>query len=102
MNVFLEEKNLPRDCYSCDSYYMNSGDSYSCRKLNGQYIHCNCSDGIGNRHKDCPLKSLTEHDKQVRKQVCEEIINNLDELTGKTDIIVIPKLIELIEKGEAE
>ena len=27
------------------------------------------------RYKDCPLKLLSDHDKQVRKEVCEEIRN---------------------------
>ena len=35
-------------------------------------ITMNCSECIG-RPKDCPLHSLTDYTKQVRKEVCEKI-----------------------------
>ena len=70
MEYFVDE--MPRDCASCKHYHMNCADGYSCSKLKKE-IHPNFSEGIGYRHQDCPLQSLTDYTKQVRKEVCEEI-----------------------------
>ena len=72
MRIFVDE--LPKDCASCKHYHMNCADGYSCSKLRKE-IHPNFSEGIGYRHQDCPLQSLADHDKQVRKDVCEKIKN---------------------------
>ena len=73
MKVYLEEKDMPRDCASCRYYSMNCADGYSCSKLNGREVHCNFSEGMGYRHKDCPLQSIADYTKQVRKEVVEFI-----------------------------
>ena len=70
MEYFVDE--MPRDCASCKHYHMNCADGYSCSKLRKE-IHPNFSEGIGYRHQDCPLQSLSDHDNQVRKEVVEEI-----------------------------
>lgn len=70
MEYFVDE--MPRDCASCKHYHMNCADGYSCSKLRKE-IHPNFSEGMGYRHQDCPLQSLTDYTKQVRKEVCEEI-----------------------------
>ena len=70
MEYFVDE--MPRDCASCKHYHMNCADGYSCSKLRKE-IHPNFSEGIGYRHQDCPLQSLTDYTKQVRKEVCENI-----------------------------
>ena len=70
MEYFVDE--MPRDCASCKHYYMNCADGYSCSKLRKE-IHPNFSEGIGYRHQDCPLQSLADYTKQVRKEVCEKI-----------------------------
>ena len=70
MEYFVDE--MPRDCASCKHYHMNCADGYSCSKLRKE-IHPNFSEGIGYRHQDCPLQSLTDYTKQVRKEVCEKI-----------------------------
>lgn len=74
MKEWLEEKDLPRDCASCRYYSMNCADGYSCSKLNGREVHCNFSEGMGYRHQDCPLQSITDYTKQVRKEVVQEIM----------------------------
>lgn len=70
MEYFVDE--MPRDCASCKHYHMNCADGYSCSKLRKE-IHPNFSEGIGYRHQDCPLQSLSDYTKQVKKQVCEKI-----------------------------
>lgn len=74
MEYFVDE--MPRDCASCKHYHMNCADGYSCSKLRKE-IHPNFSEGIGYRHQDCPLQSLADHDKQVRKEVVEDIKERL-------------------------
>lgn len=74
MEYFVDE--MPRDCASCKHYHMNCADGYSCSKLRKE-IHPNFSEGIGYRHQDCPLQSLSDHDKQVRKEVVEDIKERL-------------------------
>ena len=74
MEYFVDE--MPRDCASCKHYHMNCADGYSCSKLRKE-IHPNFSEGIGYRHQDCPLQSLSDHDNQVRKEVVEDIKERL-------------------------
>ena len=74
MEYFVDE--MPRDCASCKHYHMNCADVYSCSKLRKE-IHPNFSEGIGYRHQDCPLQSLSDHDNQVRKKVVEDIKERL-------------------------
>ena len=74
MEYFVDE--MPRDCASCKHYHMNCADGYSCSKLRKE-IHPNFSEGIGYRHQDCPLQSLTDYTKQVRKEVVEGIKERL-------------------------
>ena len=70
MEYFVDE--MPRDCASCKHYHMNCADGYSCSKLRKE-IHPNFSEGIGYRHQDCPLQSLADYTKQVRKEVLDII-----------------------------
>lgn len=77
MEYFVDE--MPRDCASCKHYHMNCADGYSCSKLRKE-IHPNFSEGIGYRHQDCPLQSLSDYTKQVRKEVYEKIIKFINEL----------------------
>ena len=76
MEYFVDE--MPRDCASCKHYHMNCADGYSCSKLRKE-IHPNFSEGIGYRHQDCPLQSLTDYTKQVRKEIVQQIKEALRE-----------------------
>ena len=62
MKVYVDE--LPKSCGDCvfckqTEYY------YYCDKLHTKL-------GYINKEKDCPLQSLADHDKQVRKEVCDD------------------------------
>lgn len=102
MEYFVDE--MPKDCASCKHYHMNCADGYSCSKLRKE-IHPNFSEGMGYRHQDCPLQSLADYTKQVRKEVCEEIRNKIEqskliyEWKGKET--TIEDILAKIEKGES-
>ena len=61
---------------------MNTADTYSCSEIDGGSIYSNFTDG-NNRHPNCPLKSLDQHDAEVRaderKKVCEDIKKGLED-----------------------
>lgn len=82
MEYFVDE--MPRDCASCKHYHMNCADGYSCSKLRKE-IHPNFSEGIGYRHQDCPLQSLTDYTKQVRKEIVQEITQEVKKLIDSKD-----------------
>lgn len=77
MKVYVDE--LPKDCIDCpceSEYYCNLlNEDVGCLKY-------------GEIHKDCPLQSLSDYIKQVRKEVCEEIRNKLDEISGEHEVKV--------------
>lgn len=85
MKEYLEEKDLPSDCASCQYYHMNCADGFSCFKLKGREIHPNFSEGIGCRHKNCPLQSLEKHDKLLIKKVLSDLKEELKK-NGKCSI----------------
>lgn len=62
MKVYVDE--LPKDCIDCPCE-----SEYYCNLLNEDV---GCLEW-GEIHKGCPLKTLTDYTKQVRKEACEEI-----------------------------
>ena len=64
MKVYVDE--LPKDCWDCP---MHDGENGWCKMLvyYTDYIP-----------KECPLHSLADHTKQVRKEVCEQIKAEFD------------------------
>ena len=101
MEYFVDE--MPRDCASCKHYHMNCADGYSCSKLRKE-IHPNFSEGIGYRHQDCPLQSLTDYTKQVRKEVLdiiEEKFNCCGYVEEKFEDIK-KYVLDQIEQGESK
>lgn len=67
MKIYVDE--LPKSCDKCE---FCDKDNCLCEIL-GQYFR----DGYD--YTDCPLQSLAEHDKQVRKEVCDEIKSAIKE-----------------------
>ena len=68
MKVYVEK--LPKGCLSCP-YIVDKGDYDLCAIKD-----CVIDDAfkyIDKRKKSCPLQSLADHTKQVRKEICEEI-----------------------------
>ena len=68
MKAYVDE--LPKGCLSCP-YIVDKGDYDLCAIKD-----CVIDDAfkyIDKRKKSCPLLSLSDYTKQVRKEVCEEI-----------------------------
>lgn len=66
MKVYVDE--LPKDCIGCPCE-----SEYYCNLLKEDIGCCKW----GEIHKNCPLQTISNHDKQVRKEVCETIKSNL-------------------------
>lgn len=62
MKVYVDE--LPKDCIACPCE-----SEYYCNLLNEAVGCCKW----GEIHKNCPLQSLADYTKQVRKEVVQEI-----------------------------
>ena len=62
MKVYVSK--LPKDCIDCPCE-----SEYHCNLLNEDV---GCLEW-GEIHKNCPLQSLADYTKQVRKEVCEKI-----------------------------
>lgn len=73
MKVYVDE--LPKNCVNCDFGYANNfcelDYEIDLRKFD-----------INKKHTNCPLKSLADHDKQVRKEVCDEIKELVEQKKG--------------------
>ena len=66
MRIFVDE--LPEDCLDCPCE-----SEYYCNLLNEDVGYCKW----GEIHKNCPLQSLADYTKQVRKEVVEDIKERL-------------------------
>lgn len=97
MKVYVDE--LPKDCIGCPCE-----SEYYCNLLKEDIGCCKW----GEIHKNCPLQSISDHDKQVRKEVVEEIKERLKkanleimspiDLYSYTDNFLYP--VEKERKGE--
>lgn len=67
MKVYVDE--LPKGCGNCPCCL----EFDWCRIDEGLDVSGYGSCSRGEIHPDCPLKLIANHDKQVRKEVCEEI-----------------------------
>lgn len=76
MDIYLDEKQIPSCCLRCKHSGLNAADGMSCyhyaMEKRGE-IFCNFSEATY-RHKDCPLHSIQEHDKKVKNQIVEKIM----------------------------
>lgn len=63
MKVYVDElpKSCEDCCFECDCFCCISNEYI----INEYFKH--------EKHEKCPLQYLADHDKQVRKQVCDEI-----------------------------
>ena len=68
MKIYVDE--LPKDCIDCPCE-----SEYYCNLLNEDIGCCEW----GEIHKNCPLQSLADYTKQVRKEVCDEIRNKIEQ-----------------------
>ena len=108
MRIYVDE--LPNSCEECPM--CRSGKLKLQRK--GRYIEAEqCVFGqykyrtIDDEIDTCPLQSLADYTKQVRKEVCEEIRKHIcedcfwEECSGEhCELYFIIEYIDKIEKGE--
>ena len=107
MKIYVDE--LPKSCDNCKfrvfiAHYKNGWEHHErhCSIMKDNY-DCKCS-------KDhCPLQSLAEHDKQVRKEVCDEIklkaVHSYFGYMGKTKkgyYDIYAGILDDIEQGETK
>ena len=102
MRIFVDE--LPKLCAYCPYYYGNSQGAVC--KLTG--IITKWNETLGEMQSKCTLQSIAEHDKQVRKEVCEEIRSRFLSTcqiekgcdTASFSLGVLNRILDQIEKGE--
>lgn len=84
MEMYVDK--MPKDCWHCPCFRDNID------------FPCGLGDGVKDYYLDeidggeCPLKSIAEHDKQVRKEVCEEIRKTIFEYLGASSMEELDKL----------
>lgn len=85
MKVYVDE--LPETCLDCENVLCEHQIIEAC---------------YATRHPDCPLLSLADYTKQVRKEVCEEIKFHsvYCHINGEVYYKLYPTVLEEIEKGE--
>ena len=93
--MYVDE--LPKSCWDCPCF-----DSYELQcQIN--YADCENLDVAEERHKDCLLRDIKTHDRELVKEVCEKIKLEFDKL--EQNIINQPNIIsdeyaqELIQKS---
>lgn len=85
MRIYVDE--LPQTCLDCENVLCEHQIIEAC---------------YATRHPDCPLLSLADYTKQVRKEVCEEIKFHsvYCHINGEVYYKLYPTVLEEIEKGE--
>lgn len=104
MRIYVDE--LPKSCSWCPCF--NSSNN-TC-KIDDSDVDCIPVDSYrvrffnytDKRHPICPLQSLSDYTKQVRKEVCEEIKFHsvYCHINGEVYYKLYPTVLEEIEKGE--
>ena len=77
MKVYVDE--LPKNCAECE---LCGRFKPPVERPEIECMHCNMAKTFNSISPFCPLKSLADHDKQVRKDVCEKIKNEARNLGG--------------------
>lgn len=103
MKIYVDE--LPKSCGDC-VFCKQTEYCYYCDKLHTKL-------GYIDKDKECPLQSLSDYTKQVRKGVVEEIREEFkkhlfdwyeDEQNANTDLYIdadwVWEILDQIEKGE--
>lgn len=70
MKVFVDE--LPKDCDECN-FAVCDGFATYCPFCQGKHSDHEFVELV----EECPLQSLADHDKQVKKEVCEQVKTEL-------------------------
>ena len=68
--------DLPKSCVGCNYCFHECRSTYTCVMQNKNFDLYTNEDYMS-RQKDCPLKSLSDYTKQVRKEVCDKVREQL-------------------------
>lgn len=91
MSQEIYVKEMPKSCFDCP-IIVEGPEGYDC---------CVCAFLVEtaeskNRLKDCPLKSLHDHDKELIEKVCKRVFNIFD--GNNIDYICVDDVIERLQK----
>lgn len=71
MKVYVDE--LPKSCRDCPCSIYDELDCCWCKAINGELTYITDNDFESKRLNSCPLQSLTDYTKQVRKEVFADL-----------------------------
>lgn len=92
--VYVDE--LPENCFECP-FMMDNQEGYDgcfCKFLDERAE-------TKNRLKDCPLIDIKTHDRELVKEVCEKIRENI-EARNANELDIINRLTVLLDEIEKE
>ena len=75
MKVYVENGDIPKRCIECRFCYYSEDEYHHCCRING--IDIENKKCWRETHPDCPLLSISDYTKQVRKEVLGELMNML-------------------------
>lgn len=79
MKVYVDE--LPKSCEKCPLCDCNGFDNDGwCKAFGDKIVYIAEKNFKEKRLQSCPLQSLTDYTKQVRKEVCEEFKENIENI----------------------
>lgn len=95
--VLVDE--LPKSCWDCPCF-----DSYELQcQIN--YADCENLDIAIERHKDCPLHSIKDHDRELVEKVIKEVEDSFTKylpLKNRTGAWFYGRLNEILKKYQKE
>ena len=77
MKVYVENGDIPKRCIECRFCYYSEDEYHHCCRING--IDIENKKCWRETHPDCPLLSIADYTKQVRKRVSQEVLSIIDE-----------------------
>lgn len=107
MEVYVDE--LPESCKECEycSTWVDDGNCYQCFMPNEDALMY--PNEILKRSSTCPLKSLADHDTEVKKQERERVIDEIkayytkqpyDRIPAHTDVRVLLDRLDKIKQED--
>lgn len=93
MKVYVSE--MPKGCLTCP-YIVDKGDYDLCSIKD--YVIDDAFKYVDKRKKSCPLLSLSDHTKQVRKEVCDGLALPLIKHFQKDAEFTVEEICKWIEE----
>ena len=96
--VWIEK--MPEYCDDCPCSLRDKDDCAYCNLL-----HKNIGYDFGKRPKHCPLQLIKTHDRELVKEVCEKIKNNVNDMPyydDRTGYVSPTDVCEMIDELQKE